>query len=56
MGQKGRLCHRWWSRGKRPPGRCDGRFEWAYIFAAVETSGRTRATSAPVAGSTAAKM
>ena len=36
VGQKGRLCHRWWSRGRRPPGRCDGRFGWVYIFAAVE--------------------
>jgi transposase len=36
VGQKGRLCHRWWTRGRRPPGRCDGRFESAYIFAAVE--------------------
>ena len=36
MGQKGRLCHRWWARGRRPPGRCDRRFEWAYLFAAVE--------------------
>src|ERR1041384_6260491 len=32
----GRLCHRWWVRGRRPPGRCDRRFEWAYLFAAVE--------------------
>jgi transposase len=36
VGQKGRLCHRWWTRGRRPPGRCDKRFAWAYIFAAVE--------------------
>jgi hypothetical protein len=36
VGQKGRLCHRWWVRGRRPPGRCDRRYEWAYIFAAVE--------------------
>ena len=36
VGQKGRLCHRWWRKGQRPPGRCDRRFEWAYIFAAVE--------------------
>jgi DDE superfamily endonuclease len=36
VGQKGRLCHRWWVRGRRPPGRCDRRFEWAYLFAAVE--------------------
>jgi hypothetical protein len=36
IGQKGRLCHRWWRRGQRPPGRCDKRFESAYLFAAVE--------------------
>jgi hypothetical protein len=36
VGQKGRPCHRWWVRGRRPPGRCDRRYEWAYIFAAVE--------------------
>ena len=36
VGQKGRLCYRWWLRGRRPPGRCDKSFEWAYIFAAVE--------------------
>ena len=36
MGQKGRLCHRWWVKGRRPPGRCDRRFAWAYLFAAVE--------------------
>ncbi len=36
VGQKGRVCHRWWARGRRPPGRCDKRFEWAYLFAAVE--------------------
>ena len=36
MGQKGRLCHRWWLRGRRPPGRRDKRCEWAYLFAAVE--------------------
>jgi transposase len=35
VGQKGRPCHRWWRRGQRPPGRCDKRFESAYIFAAV---------------------
>ena len=36
VGQKGRLCYRWWRRGQRPPGRRDKRFESAYIFAAVE--------------------
>ena len=36
VGQKGRLCHRWWLWGHRPPGRCDKRFEWAYSFAAIK--------------------
>jgi hypothetical protein len=36
VGQKGRPCHRWWLRGRRPPGRCDRRFESAYLLAAVE--------------------
>jgi transposase len=36
VGQKGRPCHRCWSKGRRPPGRCDRRFGWAYLFAAVE--------------------
>jgi hypothetical protein len=34
-GQKGRTGHRWFSRGKRPPGRCDKRFLSTHIFAAV---------------------
>ncbi len=36
IGQKGRTCHIWWRRGERPPGLCDKRFTFAYIFAAVE--------------------
>jgi hypothetical protein len=36
IGQKGRLCHRWWRKGQRPPGLCDQRFDWSYIFAAAE--------------------
>ena len=36
IGQKGRVCHIWWTRGQRPPGLCDKRFTFAYIFAAVE--------------------
>jgi hypothetical protein len=36
VGQKGRLCRRWWPKGQRPPGLCDRRFEWSYIFAAIE--------------------
>jgi hypothetical protein len=35
IGQKGRLCHRWWLKGRRPPGRRDKRFASAYLFAAV---------------------
>jgi transposase len=36
IGQKGRTCHVWWRRGKRPRGIADKRFTFAYIFAAVE--------------------
>ena len=36
IGQKGRTAHVWWQRGERPPGLCDRRFTFAYIFAAVE--------------------
>ncbi|MEO0035324.1 MAG: hypothetical protein RLZZ501_1347 [Pseudomonadota bacterium] len=36
LGQKGRTCHRWRVKGQRPPGLCDQRFDWTYIFAAVE--------------------
>ena len=36
IGQKGRVCRVWWKRGERPPGLCDRRFTFAYIFAAVE--------------------
>jgi hypothetical protein len=39
VGQKGRLCHRWWARGRRPPGRQDQRYEWAYLFAAARPDG-----------------
>jgi hypothetical protein len=34
LDKKGRTCHVWWS--ERPPGLCDKRFTFAYIFAAVE--------------------
>ena len=36
IGQKGRTCHVWWTRGKRPRCIADKRFTFAYIFAAVE--------------------
>jgi len=35
VGQKGRVCHRWWTRGQRPPGLCDQRYTWVHLFAAV---------------------
>ena len=34
MGQKGRVCHRWYERGVRPPGLADKRFASLYLFAA----------------------
>jgi hypothetical protein len=35
FGQKGRVCHRWFTRGQRPPGLCDQRYTWTHLFAAV---------------------
>ncbi len=34
-GQKGRVCHRWFARGQRPPGLRDQRYTWTHLFAAV---------------------
>ena len=36
VGQKGRTGFRWWLKGERPRGLCDRRFEWAYLYAAVQ--------------------
>ena len=36
IGQKGRVCHRWYPKGERPPGLADQRFTFAYLFAASE--------------------
>jgi hypothetical protein len=36
FGQKGRVCHRWFTRGQRPTGLCDQRYTWAHLFAAVQ--------------------
>ncbi len=36
VGQKGRTGYRWWLKGERPRGLCDRRFEWAYLYAAVQ--------------------
>jgi hypothetical protein len=38
VGQKGRVCHRWFTRGQRPPGLCDQRYIWAHLFAAIRPS------------------
>src|SRR4029453_19183135 len=35
IGQKGRVCHRWWTRGQRPPGLCDPRYTGGHLFAAA---------------------
>lgn len=35
VGQKGRACHRWFTKGVRPAGLCDQRYTWAHLFAAV---------------------
>jgi hypothetical protein len=34
-GPKGRLCHRWWRRGERPPGVQQIGYLWTYIFTAI---------------------
>jgi hypothetical protein len=36
IGQKERVCHRWYTKGQRPPGRADQRYTFAYLFGAVE--------------------
>ena len=36
IGQKGRVCHRWYTKGERPPGLADNRFKFTYIFACSE--------------------
>jgi hypothetical protein len=35
FGRKGRVCHRWFTRGQRPPGLCDQRYSRTHLFAAV---------------------
>jgi transposase len=36
IGQKGRVCHRWFTKGERPPGPADQRYTFAYVYGAVE--------------------
>ena len=35
VGNKGRVCYRWWTRGERAPGVCQQGYQWAYIFSAI---------------------
>jgi putative transposase len=35
FGQKGRVRHRWFTRGQRPSGLRDRRYSWTHLFAAV---------------------
>lgn len=35
VGNKGRVCHRWWLKGQRAPGRCERGYQWTYIFTAI---------------------
>lgn len=52
VGQKGWLCHRWWIKGQRPPGVCDQRFDWTYLFAAADpASGHAFALVLPTVSS-----
>jgi hypothetical protein len=36
IGQKGRVCRRWYTRGKRPPGIVDQRYTFAYLYGCVD--------------------
>jgi transposase len=57
VGQKGRPCHRRWSKGRRPPGRCDRRFGRACPFAAVEpATGKEVALVLPQANAAAMSL
>ena len=54
FGQKGRVCHRWFTRGQRPPGLCDQRYTWAHLFAAVRpATGQSFALVLPEVSTTA---
>src|SRR5205085_12352989 len=35
VGNKGRVCHRWWLKGERAPGLAQQGYQWSYIFSAV---------------------
>ncbi len=42
------MCHRWFTRGQRPPGLCDQRYIWTHLFAAVQpATGQSFALALP---------
>ena len=55
IGQKGRVCHRWYERGIRPPGLADQRFDSLYLFAACRP-GTDEAFALALPEATAASM
>ena len=38
IGQKGRVCRRWFTRGQRPPGLIDQRYTFAYLDGCVDVA------------------
>jgi len=57
IGQKGRVCHRWWTRGRRPPGLCDQRYTWVHLFGAVRPAdGERFALVMPVVSTEAMRL
>jgi hypothetical protein len=36
IGNKGRVCYRWWQKGERAPGVRQQGFRWTYIFSAIQ--------------------
>jgi transposase len=55
IGQKGRVCHRWYERGVRPPGLADQRYDSLYLFAACRP-GTDQAFALALPEATAASM
>ena len=50
--RQGRPCHRWWARGKRPPGIQDRRRDWACLFGAARPDGEAAFALVLPAGNT----
>ena len=45
IGQKGRVCRRWFTKGQRPPGTADQRYTFAYIFLITHPRTQTAANA-----------